>query len=77
MTVKAKFMEVHARMLLALELASTLDNWEIASKIEENHVNDDVNEAALIQRAYKQHKLENQLARPHRETKTGAGVKHQ
>lgn len=44
-------MEVQARCLLALELAGVQGNWEVASKIEENHVRHDVNEASLIQRA--------------------------
>lgn len=75
--VKAKFMEVHARRLLALQLVISKGSWEIASKIEENHVGHEVNEDVLIQRAYKQHKLENQLGLQHVETKSDAGPKHQ
>lgn len=50
-------MKVHARRLLALELASDQGNREIRSKIGKNHVGHDVSEDALIQLAYKQHKI--------------------
>lgn len=54
-----------------LGLATAQGNWEVASKIEENHVCHDVNEAALMRGAYNQHKLENILYLPHCETKSG------
>lgn len=75
--VKAKFMEGHATWLLALELRCFQGHWEISTKIEENHVTCDVNEAASIQRAHKQQKLEHQLTPLHRETHSGAEVKNQ
>lgn len=75
--VRAKFMEMQAMRLLALELASAQGNWEVSSKIEENHVGHDAKKAALIQPAYRQHELANQLALPPCETNSGASAKHQ
>lgn len=77
MAVGTKLIEVQARRLLALEIAGAQRNWGVASKIEENQLGLDVNEAATIQCAYKKHKLENQLDLPHHETKSGTGAKHQ
>lgn len=56
--VKEKLMELleeHARGFLALELAITQENREVAGKTEENYVHQDVNEATLVQHAYEPH----------------------
>lgn len=45
--VREKFIEVQVRRLLPLELANAQRTWEVVSKIEENHVGHDVNEAVL------------------------------
>lgn len=45
------------RWLLASELASSQGKWDIASKVEENHVGHDEKEAALISKKFKAAKI--------------------
>lgn len=74
--MKDKFMEVHDRRMLAVELDSAQGIQEIGSDREESQVGHHVDEDALNQGTYKQHMLENQLPLPCCERKAGARVKY-
>lgn len=75
--VKMRSMEVVARRLLALELASERNNnWDVASLLEENHVGHDIDETAQINRALKTLKLKTSLgSHTQRDEKGAAGGK--
>lgn len=61
-TIKFKLMEVVARRLLALELASERNNnWDVESMMEEIHAGHDIDETVQINRELKQLKLRQSL----------------